>query len=173
MQSNGTLRSISEGQTFCEVGLPNGLGTNHTSAGPKKRGPNLEDLHSMLSALLRSGFVIPVHESYFRSAADNRIEAERELKRVNDSFQGTLKGEKKMEFDQAIDRKLDQWRDGLGVQTKDTSGRGRKRRLADDRSGADRKRMRMSNGQANGTNGLAGHSQIVDEYFLDVCWFQS
>lgn len=171
VQSNSTLVSISEGQTFGEGGLPNGLGINHISAGTKKRAPNLEDLHSILSALLRSGFVIPVHESHFRSAADNRSEAERELKRVNDSFQGTLKGERKMELDQAIDHKLDQWRDGLGVQTRDTSGRVRKRRLDDDRNGADRKRMRMSNGEANGISGHAGHSLIVDEYFLDVCWF--
>lgn len=171
VQSNGTLGLISEDQTLGEGGLPNGLGTNHTSAGTKKRGPSLEDLHSMLNALLRSGFVIPVHESHFRSAADNRSEAERELERVNDSFRGTLKGEKKIEFGQAIDRKLVQWRDGLGVQTKDTSGRGTKRRLDDDRNGADRKRMRMSNGQTNGIHGHAGHSQIVDEYFLDVCSF--
>ena len=171
VQSDVMLGSVSEGQTFTEDGLPNGLGTNHTSVGTKKRGPSLEDLHSMLSALLRTGFVIPVHESHFRSAADNRSEAERELKRNNDSFQGTLKGEKKMEFDQAINDKLDQWRDGSGVQTRDTSGRGKKRRLEDDRNGIDRKRMRMSNGQANGMNGHAGHSQIVDEFYLDVCWF--
>lgn len=172
VRSDGIIGSSSEDQTFTEGGLPNGLGTNHTSAGTKKRGPNLEDLHLMLSALLRTGFVIPVHESHFRSATDNRSEAERELKRNNDSFQGTLKGEKKMEFDQAIDDKLDQWRDGLGVQTKDTSGRGRKRRLEDDRNGVDRKRMRMSNGlAANGMNGHASHPQAIDDLYLDVCWF--
>lgn len=172
VQADGIVGSVSEGQTFAEGGLANGLGTNHTSAGTKKRGPNLEDLHTMLSALLRTGFVIPVHESQFRSAADNRTEAERELKRNNDSFQGTLKGEKKMEYDQAIDHKLDQWRDGLGVQTKDTSGRGRKRRLDDDRNGGDKKRIRMSNGlAANGMNGHAGNFPIADEFYLDVCWF--
>ncbi|SLM39662.1 RNA polymerase III subunit RPC82-related, helix-turn-helix [Lasallia pustulata] len=167
VQSDGMLGSVSEGQALSEDGLPNGLGNNHTSAGTKKRGPNLEDLHSVLDALLRTGFIIPVHESHFRSAADNRSEAERELKRNNDSFQGALKGEKKMEFEQAIDGKLDQWRDGLDMQTKDTSGRGRKRRLEDDRNGVDRKRMRMSNGLANGMNGHAGHPHALDDFYLD------
>ncbi|MCJ1477342.1 RNA polymerase III subunit C82 [Lambiella insularis] len=70
-----------------------------------------ESLDSTVRALHDAGLLSTVHESHFRSETDNRNEAEAVV-RSSEYFQGELKGEKKTEFLEAIEKKLLGWRFG-------------------------------------------------------------
>ena len=70
-----------------------------------------EDLHVAIRALIGGRFLAIVHQSNFRSEADNRIEAERSL-RGSQSITGMLKGKEKASFDNDVDRLLLRWKRG-------------------------------------------------------------
>ena len=77
----------------------------------KEGGPTLESLHQALSDLLRTRILSVVHESHFRSDADNRIEAEREVPSV-DKWQSKLKKDQQLEWEKRVERKLRDWKYG-------------------------------------------------------------
>ena len=78
--------------------------------GPEKSpGPTLESFHSTLCQLIHAGFLSAVHESHFRSDADNRFEAAKELKTLAE-FKVELKGESRLRFERELDKKLISWR---------------------------------------------------------------
>ena len=86
------------------------LTNGHTSNGDLKPHP-AESFHSSLHTLLDRGFLSSVHESYFRSDADNRSEAEALIRRLK-NFDGELKTDQKRELAEAIEKRLLDWKLG-------------------------------------------------------------
>ena len=85
--------------------LPNGK-SRHP---PNGHAPASESFQSALTALVRAGLLTAVHESHFRSEADNRAEAETLVKSL-DRFRGDLKGSQKAEYAEAVTKQLVHWR---------------------------------------------------------------
>ena len=128
-----------------------------------------------LQDLLQAGVVMMVHESHFRSIADNRDEAENEVSRI-DNFMDLSRKETKLEYEATVQRKLEEWRDGPSHNDLATSGSmfSKKRRLQDieeSHAVSNGKRPRMSNVQTNGANGI--HHPESDRgstgVYIDVC----
>ena len=71
--------------------------------------PTLEFFHLTLGRLIHAGFLSAVHESHFRSEADNRSEAAKELRTLAE-FKYELKGELKLRFETELEKKLISWR---------------------------------------------------------------
>lgn len=110
----------------------------------KFRGPTLEALHITLCDLLQAGLVTPVHESHFRSDADNRSEAEKEVPRP-DKWAGKFKLEQQAEWERGVLQKLHDWRHGAQSARDEvaTLRKGMKRPLEDPDSIHDFKRLRL------------------------------
>ncbi|KAL9614383.1 MAG: hypothetical protein Q9167_001112 [Letrouitia subvulpina] len=75
----------------------------------------VDSLYAILGDLLTSNFLTLVNESHFRSEADNRIEAER-LVPYDNKYK--LKREAQAAWEQAINQKLDEWKNGTREQKK-------------------------------------------------------
>ena len=75
--------------------------------------PILARLHSSIHVLLKARFLTVVHESNFRSEADNRVEAERVVaKGKSQNVTNLLKGNERSEFDRKVDKVLLDWKQG-------------------------------------------------------------
>jgi len=100
--------------THIEPGNPRHVPNGDLPNGKSKYLPNgqvssAESFQPALTALVRAGLVATVHESHFRSEADNRAEAEILVKNW-DKFRGDLKGPQKLEYAVAVDKKLLDWK---------------------------------------------------------------
>ena len=72
-------------------------------------GATLESLYGTLCNLLRTELVSRVHVSHFRSGADNRSEAEKEV-RQPEEYKAKSRREKDAQREAAVKRKLKEWR---------------------------------------------------------------
>ena len=141
----------------------------HFTNNARNQGLNLEKFHSTVSTLLQSGLVSIVHESHFRSLADNRGEAEKIVKSLP-KFQGNLKTDQKAELEEAINQKLADWRDGTELERKAIAGlnKSKKRSLEDPGPDKNRKRMRLDEGVSQ-INGYTNGTEALQPFYLDVC----
>lgn len=90
--------------------LPNGdLPNGNSNYLPNGQVSSTQSFQPALVALVSAGLVATVHESHFRSEADNRAEAEILVKSW-DRFKDDLKGPQKLEFAVAVDKKLLDWK---------------------------------------------------------------
>ena len=148
----------------------NGLGKTHV----KDPSHTSESFHSTLYKLIQSGYVSVVSQSHFRSKADNRYEAEKEVKR-NTVYQGPMKRDQKLEYEHAVEQKLTEWKFNSEVEGKviEIFEKASKRRLDNgdysisDRSG---KRMRLDSDSQNWANGTTFSSERSSHAALDVCF---
>ncbi|MCJ1399556.1 RNA polymerase III subunit C82 [Xylographa trunciseda] len=85
-------------------------------AATQSHNESADSFHSSLHTLLDRGFLSSVHESYFRSDADNRSEAEA-LVRSLKGFHGELKADQKQELADAVEQRLLDWRLGTDGDT--------------------------------------------------------
>ena len=83
----------------------------HMSNGDSKS-HTADSFHSSLHTLLDRGFLLSVHESYFRSDADNRSEADKLVRRLKHFDDGELKADQKHELAEAIEERLLDWKLG-------------------------------------------------------------
>jgi DNA-directed RNA polymerase III subunit RPC3 len=109
----------------------------------KEVGPTLESLHQALCDLLRARLIVVVHESHFRTDADNRAEAEKEVPRPASK----IKKEQQLDWEKNIHRKLLDWKYGTENDMNDmmTLHRGKKRLREDSESNLNFKRQKVHN----------------------------
>lgn len=112
----------------------------------KEGGPTLESLHQTLSDLLQARMLIVVHESHFRSDADNRFEAEREVP-CQDKWAPKFKKEQQLEREKKVERKLRDWKYGTEHDMNEmlTPQRGKKRPREASDLNLNSKRQRLHN----------------------------
>lgn len=142
----------------------------------KNRVPSLESLHLALSDLLQAGLVVIVNESHFRSEADNRTEAEREMPNPK-AAAGKYKKEQEFDWERKIQQKLEEWKHGTKVERSKiaTLPRGKKRSLEDPESSQDFKRLKALlpfSKAAVGTVGYDLDTIIAGAGYMDVCIFR-
>ena len=136
--------------------------------------PTLQAFQTTLYTLIKAGYVSTVHESHFRSEADNKSEAEKELQR-NPEYRGPLKRAEKFDYEQTLKNKLVEWRFNAKAENKlvDKFQKSRKRQLGDFTSnGDDRngKRLRIDSDETNYVNGYGQYGDVHDFVSLDVRW---
>lgn len=117
--------------------------TKQTSTEAKIHGPTLESLHLTLWDLLKTGIISAVNESHFRSEADNRIEAEKEI--PHPKLNWKFKKEEALDWERIIQQKLEDWKHGSKVERNEITSlqKGKKRLLECPESNNDFKRLRL------------------------------
>ena len=147
-------------------GLPNGARKGKTTS-TNARGLTLVSLHTAIYKLLQAGILAQVHSTQFRSAADNRNEAERVVQRCLE-FAGGPKGTKqKAAFEAAVQKQLQAWQLGndTGIDTMDGLSGSRKRRMGPFAASSAEKRFKLGGGSAYAQDGFTDDDGIM----LDVC----
>lgn len=97
--------------------IQTGKGTNCT----------LETFDKTVRELLQAGLLLYVHESHFRSDADNRIEAEKQTKSVEE-YKMRNKSDREAMWNAEVKLKLDSWKHGMKPAADETeSYKGNKR----------------------------------------------
>lgn len=160
--------------TGAAVGTSNGKKKQPTNE-TKSRCPSLESLHLALRDLLQAGLVIIVNESHFRSEADNRTEAEREIPNPK-AAAGKYKKEQEFDWERKIQQKLEEWKHGtkVGISKIAILPHGKKRSLEDPESCQDFKRLKLPlpfSKAAIGTTGYDLDTIIAGAGYMDVCIF--
>lgn len=133
----------------------------------------LESLHLTLWDLLKAGLINPVNESHFRSDADNRIEAEKEV--PHPKFK--TKKEEVLNWERSIQQKLEDWRQGSNAEITEIASlqQGKKRSLENAESSHDSKRQRLhlpSTKAVNGTPEYGFDPKISETRYLNVSSLQ-
>lgn len=149
--------------------MPNGLAKSN---GKDSQVPTFQSFQTTLYTLIHAGYVSTVHESHFRSEADNRNEAEKELQR-DPEYRGPLKGAEKFDYEQALKNKLVEWRFNAQAENTllDKFQKSRKRQLGDCTSnGDDRngKRIRIDLDATSYVDGYGQYGDAHDSVSLDV-----
>ena len=113
--------------------------------------------YDTLLKLLQSGFLRVSHESIFRSAEDNRAEAEKNSKKLDD-YKGAKKA-RLIEWEQAVQCKLDDWKYGTNSERAEIAALAihKKRPLEDLDEPHNNKRLRI-----NGTGSKAHVTHVLD-----------
>lgn len=154
------------------TGIPDGK-KKQLANETKYDGPSLQSLHLSLSDLLQAGLIAIVNESHFRSDADNRSEAEREVPNPK-ALMGKYKKEQEIEWERKIQQKLEDWKLGVKAERSKiaTLPRGKKRPLDDSESNHDFKRLKTVLPLTKPVFDIGGYdleAKIRDAGYLDVC----
>ena len=126
--------------------LPNGINSKANENGRVNyEDPNpLKLLHHALCDLLQADLICKVHESHFRSDVDNRTEAERNTRPIEE-YKASKKGEREAMWNANIQRTLSDWKYGTAAETADIAKlkKGIKRPLEHAEAGECNKRSRL------------------------------
>ena len=144
--------------------LPRGSATKQVDGLDGYRGSTRESLHQALYDLLQASLISVVNESHFRSLADNRSEAEKEIP-FQDQYVGKLKKEHEAEREQAIHHKLEDWKYGTKQEREQLAGlqKGKKRLLGNSGELPKAKRQRLGDTSQYHRQHFSGPG------YLDVC----
>lgn len=147
-------------------GPPNGIKKAKSNSAGKAGGLTLKSLHSTIYNLLQAGILAQVHPTHFRSAADNRNEAERLVQRYAEFGGGPRGTKQKAAFEAAVQKQLQTWQSGdsPGIKLKDGVSGSRKRRMESSAPFGDGKRTKLGNGFVYSQNGPTDDDGIM----LDV-----
>lgn len=116
-------------------------GKAHVDRGEKV---SIELTYQTVLELLQAGLVHYVHESHFRSDADNRIEAEKQTKSVGE-YKARNRSDREAMWNAEVKLKLEGWKYGTKIVTDGSeSHKGRKRRSEHVESSFRSKRRRLS-----------------------------
>ncbi|KAI9738566.1 MAG: RNA polymerase III subunit C82 [Cirrosporium novae-zelandiae] len=130
------------------VKMPNGQAKTVTS--PRQ-------INKVMNQLLDAGFICAIHKAWFRSDADNRFEAEAIVK-AGGSYSDPPKPKELPSFNIEVKRKIEEWSNGMQLNTAYVKHQKR----SSDYLGTDEsrynKRVKMSNGYANGTTNGYSHT---------------
>ena len=140
---------------------------------------NESEIRKTKVELLQAGLITKVHESHFRTMEDNRIEAEKDTRSVED-FAGNTKKDRSANREAFVDSVLDNWKYGSAVKTEAEQApkkkRG-KRKAESQESHADVKRPRLNedatglvNGNSNDHWGLSGETDVSHVGRLIWCY---
>lgn len=145
--------------------------TKQPNSEVNNHGPTLESLHLTLWDLLKAGLISAVNESHFRSDADNRIEAEKEIS--HPKLKWKFKKEEELDWERSIEQKLEDWKHGSKVERNEISSlqRGRKRLLESPESSHDFKRLRLDlplSKAVIGSTGCEFDPKISETGYLNV-----
>lgn len=135
----------------------------------KGGGLTLESLHQELRDLLQARILSVVHESHFRTDADNRIEAEREVP-CPDKWATKLKKDQQLEWEKKVERKLRDWKYGTEHEMNEmtTLHRGKKRPREESELNLNSKRQRLYNSREEiSTSEFGSEQQTPDNVYLD------
>ena len=127
---------------------------------PEVNDKSQEECYQALCDLLQASFIRKTHESFFRTPADNVLEAEKSVKPI-DEYQG-IKKEKQARRDHDIERILYDWRYGTVQERAELAmlKTGKKRHLEDADAIQPNKKARMTNGTPHGrTSYAANHTK--------------
>ena len=115
----------------------------------------LQDLHLALCDLLQAGFLCTLHESHLRTDADNRTEAER-VTRPIEEYKASRKADREAMWEEAIQKTLYDWKHGSTAEIADVARlkRGLKRPLEISETCASMKRPRLE--VLSNSNSVAG-----------------
>jgi DNA-directed RNA polymerase III subunit RPC3 len=158
---------VAKKAAFTNGDLPNG----HSKHQQNGHVPSFDAIHSALQTLLASGFLTVAHESHFRPDIDNRAIAHKQCEAYT-QFQAPLKGEKRLEFAQAVDGLLHEWKFGSSVyHSKNMSTKGKKRLRDEDceDAGGLKKKVR-SETFVNGLNSTLSHNGDAVMVKIEVCF---
>ncbi|CAL8579458.1 RNA polymerase III subunit C82 [Xanthoria parietina] len=126
----------------------------------------VDELHSTISNLLGAGLLCLVHESYFRSAADNIAEAEHVVPR-----DGSIKSKKQQEATWELDvqQKLEDWRYGskADMNTLAPNLQRTKRTFDGEHDELPTKKRKLAGLRAKGSDQIAGGQEIASSGWLD------
>ena len=163
LSGHARVADVAQAHSATYHGNPKSIQNGELSSGKSKHGPNshvpaADSFHSALTALVGAGLLTTVHESHFRSDADNRREAEILVKGL-EQFRRELKGPEKVEYAEAVEKQLLDWRftnnattQVLATEPAAKQGNSKKRKLGGDRTDAPEKRRRSD---------IAGGGQAV------------
>lgn len=135
----------------------------------KEGGSTLESLHQVLGDLLRARILSVVHESHFRTDADNRIEAEKEVP-CPDKWASKLRKEQQLEWEKSIEQKLQDWKYGTEHDTDEmtTLHRGKKRPREDSGLNLNSKRQKLYNSREEiSISESHSEQQMSDTKYID------
>jgi DNA-directed RNA polymerase III subunit RPC3 len=132
--------------------LPNGLGQGQdhkhlTNGHNDESASKPHGVRETLQILAQHGFIRRMRPAYFRSPADNRVEAEKWV-RIHKTFTKAKGPQLRLEIDQAVEVTLNEWYDGRIHDGQILNGTplGSKRPRAEPDVGRGRKRGRLQNG---------------------------
>lgn len=133
----------------------------------------LDSLNLTLCDLLQAGLIFAVHESHFRTDADNRSEAEKEIPHPK-AYVGKYKKELEIDWERNIQQKLEDWKHGSEVERTEIAAlsRGNKRLLDDPEFNQDFKKRRLNaplNKTGTESTVYGTESKISQIGDLDVC----
>ncbi|KAL8995048.1 MAG: hypothetical protein Q9169_005147 [Polycauliona sp. 2 TL-2023] len=128
----------------------------------------VDELHSTISDLLGAGILCHVHESYFRSAADNVAEAEHVVRR-----DGSIKSKKQQEVTWELDvhRKLENWKYGSKAKIEALAQNLQRTKRTSDGNDNDEppiKRRKVLGSRTNGSHESASKLDATSSGWLDV-----
>ena len=177
-QTKTTQYSSNSVQGASEKGLINGF--NHRKDHIEDQNVTLESIHKTLCDLLQFGLVSLVHISHFRSDADNRREAEKEVP-PPEEYKARSKRDQDAQKEAAIKEKLDQWKYGSQTPqiTVETPKNGKKRPLEKEDTSQAEKRRRLHLALSNQYVGVTeegiyqpkmGESGYLDVRIRNVPW---
>ena len=160
LPSKGSKGQLNGTYAFPNSPLPNGSPTKQAHS-PENHGPAVESLHQSLYELLQAGLISAVNESHFRSLADNRTEAEKEVP-FQDRYAGKLKKEHEAEREEAISNKLDDWKYGTKLERGEFAsvGKGKKRPFGNHEDTAGAKRQRLGGMDQSQRQKMAGTGHL-------------
>jgi len=167
--TNGSLDTTD----VSEMPLLNGW--KHVAGTTDGHGVTFEMIQSTLSELLRAGLISEVHESHFRSDADNRLEAEKVVP-PPEYYRAKSKRENEAQWETSIKKKLAEWKYGIqaeALETKDLkksngTKRGKKRSLENPEEPQSKKRLSSEVQDAIGAPGTAYQLKTNETGVLDV-----
>jgi len=138
-------------------------------------GVTFELIQATLFDLLRSGLISEVHESHFRSEADNRLEAEKVVP-PPEYYKAKSKRENEAQWEASLKKKLAEWKHGIeteAVGTEDLTKskgakKGKKRSLEDAEECPPKKRPFLGVQKRIGATGPACEPKTDATGVLDV-----
>ncbi|KAI4290695.1 MAG: hypothetical protein L6R35_000002 [Caloplaca aegaea] len=126
----------------------------------------IELFRTTLGDLLRAGLLGILHESHFRPAADNVLEAEHIVPR---EFHVSSKKAQQAAWEMAVAKKLEDWKYGSKSET-DTAplvGRGVKRALEESEDQHKGKKIKLGKHPSSETNGANAYPDLAEAGWLD------
>ena len=135
-----------------------------TDGSSKGQSATLESIYGTLCDLLRAELVSRVHVSHFRSDADNRIDAENAVPKVEE-YKAKSRREQDAQHEAAVQRKLKEWRFGTDGGDDEVEGPkvGRKRVHHDIEFQRPEKRQRLYSSSSKDVIGATGRVKMMGE----------
>lgn len=150
-------------------------GWKHAADGIDGHGVTFESVQATLFDLLQAGLISEVHESHFRSEADNRLEAEKVVP-PPEFYKAKSKRDNEAQWETSIKKKLAEWKHGIEAEavvikdSKNTNSakKGKKRSLEDAEECQPKKRLALETQVAISATRTAYEPATDEAGVLDV-----